>query len=148
MIRRASVNLDKLTGDAAAENTLAGLGVAEIERRRVVHYSRGMANNLGGVVSAGHIIMNYNIPVSGRYDVSAICIGVMISGSPAFHLRIAGGAIVRAAAFNSAAGTLINFNASDTLDLTQGQVVELALTGAGVNLYDYGLTVAYRCATS
>jgi hypothetical protein len=72
----------------------------------------------------------------------------MISGSPAFHLRIAGGALVRAAAFNLAAGTLINFNASDTLDLTQGQIVELALVGNNVNLYDYGLTVAYRGPTA
>ena len=149
LLRKVSAQDKSLYGDGSGTNTLAGLGLLEIERRRVVHYSRVRANNLGNFVPVNSMITNETIPVTGRYDLSAMCVGVVISGTPQFHLRIVGGAVARLAAFsNVAAGTTINFNASDILDLNQGQVVELFLASAAVNLWDYGLTVAYHGPTA
>jgi hypothetical protein len=147
MIRRASVNLDKLTGDAAAANTLAGLGVAEIEQRRVAHYYRLKTTASGATITPG-VLINYTVPVSGRYDISCLASASFISGNPQFYLRVSGGEIFRVAAYNPPTIVLIDFNAADTVALVLGQVVQLVLVNNSVNLYDYGLTVAYRGPTS
>jgi len=147
MIRRASINLDPLTGDAAGQNTLAGLGVAEIERRRVEHYYRTQTTASGATRTPG-VLLSYTIPVSGRYDISGLVVATYSSGNTQFHLKVSGGTVFRNAAHNPATATLINFTASDTVDLAQGEIVQLVLVNHNVNLWEFGLTVAYRGPTA